>query len=76
MARIRGKRLTVEQKTDIMLSGISLEEVNDWLLQKIIYKQNGSNKRLSKLAGNTETYLQIIHRETGEVREILKEESD
>ena len=73
MARIRGKRLTVDQKADVMLSGISIEEVNDWLLQKVIYKQNGSNKNLSKLADNTETYLQIVHRETGEVREILKE---
>ena len=73
MARIRGKRLTVDQKADVMLSGISIEEVNDWLLQKVVYKQNGSNKNLSKLAGNTETYLQIVHRETGEVREILKE---
>ena len=72
MARVRGKKLTLDQKVDLTSSGIALEEVNDWLLQKILYKQNGSNKNLSKLAGNTETYLQIVHRETGEVREILK----
>lgn len=70
MGRIRGKRLTLEQRAKVIEAGIPSKETNDWLLQKVIYEQNGSNKNLSKLSRDTEMYLQIVHRVTAEVRKV------
>lgn len=66
-SKIRGKALTFNQKKILMRNGLEAEEVDFYLIQKISFLQEGSEKRLNKSNNKVEQWT-LIHRDTGELR--------
>lgn len=69
--KIRGKNLTVSQKTILVKSGIS--EPNDYLYVKMETVNLGGGRRLTQGCPKVENMI-VIHRETGEVKRIAVKE--
>lgn len=69
--KIRGKNLTVSQKTILAKNGIG--EPDDYLYVKMETVNLGGGKRLTQGCPKVENMV-VIHRETGEVKRIPTKE--
>jgi hypothetical protein len=67
--KIRGKSPTLRQKKILIKNGLSNDEVELYLIQKTSFVQEGDKRRLNQFINKVEKWT-LIHRETGELKEV------
>ena len=68
--KIRGKNLTVQQRKTLIRRGFSEKTVDSYMMQKVKMIEVDNPKNLSRCKDKW-TQWTVVHRDTGEVREIV-----
>lgn len=67
--KVRGKALTRGQQKTLIENGFPKDEIDDYLLHRTSFVQEGSDKRLNQSSNKVAKWT-LIHRDTGELREV------